>query len=801
MARLLKFLAGAVALVVVVLLAVGAWFRFFFDPNDLKQTVATQVEKQTGRTLSIDGDLELSYFPWVGMSIGSTRLSEDPAFGDGDFVSFDSASARVKVMPLLSKRIEIGKVSLEGLNVNLIRNAQGVDNFASLLSRSEAAPAEEAVNVGDGSTSMELGHVDGLSVLGANFSMDDRQTGQVVKLTNLNATTGPIGSVDSQIAIDTSFDISVNEPNLNARVELSGDGRRDGETFRFSNPSVTVAGERQELSEDLSVDSFALTITAPAMTATETVVNMPSPQIVLKANGGSLDTLDLNFKADSLEMLLDGDKLSLPKPALALNVSGDIVPAPVDARMTASALTVAPTAQTLSLAGYELDAMGLKARGSLDASTWSDALSASGPLSVDQFSLRDLMAKLDIPLETADRDAMSRVSLKGEVAMNGNTASLRDMTVKLDDTTITGRAGMSDLANGVLDFNLNIDAINADGYLAPTAAPVEGEQGSAADAVVLDSETLRAFNANGAVNIGKFTFSGIESSNVQIGLKADGGNIRVNPSKANLYGGTYSGDIRIDASGARPTLSLNETVSGIDFNAFAATVMPDVPVHGILSGNVLMNGSGATTGEIKSTLNGTTRFDFSDGYIDNIDLWHSVQSILALADKEAPPAGTTPRRTEFEQLKGSARVVDGVVTIEEMIASVEHLDVTGGGVVNLNDSAVDVEVQAKIVEEEGKELLPRERNLLGFKVPVFVGGTIEAPSISPTKSVTSVVAQLAKRKLAGRLGLLGDEEGDGTTQGDVDDAVEQKKEELKDKVDEKAKDLLKDIFGRKKDRD
>jgi AsmA protein len=288
---------------------------------------------------------------------------------------------------------------------------------------------------------------------------------------------------------------------------------------------------------------------------------------------------------------------------------------------------------------------------------------------------------------------------------------------------------------------------------------------------------------------------------VQIGLKADGGNIRVNPSKANLYGGTYSGDIRIDASGARPTLSLNETVSGIDFNAFAATVMPDVPVHGILSGNVLMNGSGATTGEIKSTLNGTTRFDFSDGYIDNIDLWHSVQSILALADKEAPPAGTTPRRTEFEQLKGSARVVDGVVTIEEMIASVEHLDVTGGGVVNLNDSAVDVEVQAKIVEEEGKELLPRERNLLGFKVPVFVGGTIEAPSISPTKSVTSVVAQLAKRKLAGRLGLLGDEEGDGTTQGDVDDAVEQKKEELKDKVDEKAKDLLKDIFGRKKDRD
>ncbi|MFK7888909.1 MAG: AsmA family protein [Gammaproteobacteria bacterium] len=792
MARLVKFFAGFVAVILVLLLAVGAWFRFFFDPNDLRQTIASQVEQQTGRTLSIDGDLELTYFPWVGMNIGRTRLSEDPAFGEGDFVSFDSASARVKVLPLLSKRVEIGKVALSGLNVNLIRNQQGVDNFASLLSRSEAAPAD--VPEGNGSTSMATGQIGGLEVLGAMFTMDDRQTGQLVKLANVNATTGPIGLDDSEIAIDASFDATVNEPALSARVELSGDGRRDGETFRFVNPRLTVSGQRQELSPDFNVDAFALTITAPAMSATEKVINMPAPDISLTAQGGSLDELDLTFKAESLEMLLAGDKLSLPKPVMNVKVSGDIVPAPIDASLTAAALTVAPTAETMTLNSYELDAMGVKARGSLDASNWSGDLAASGPLNVDEFSLRKLMSRLDIPLETADSDAMSRVSMQGKVFMRGNVARLDDMVMKLDDTTITGRAGMSDVARQVMDFTLDVDAINADGYLAPTAAPVEGDQGSAADAVVLDPATLQALNANGAMNIGKFTFSGIESTDVQIGLKANGGNIRVFPSKAKLYGGTYTGDIRIDASGARPTLSLNETVSGIDFNAFAATVMPDVPVHGTLSGNVLMNGSGATTSAIKSTLNGTTSFDFTNGYVDSIDLWHGVQSILALADKEAPPAGKTPRRTDFEQLKGSARVVDGVVTIENMIAAVEHLDVTGGGSVDLNESVVDVKVQAKIVEEEGKELLPRERNLLGFKVPVYVGGTIEAPSISPTKSVASVVGQLAKRKLASKLGLLNDEEGDGTTQGDVDTAVEDKKEELKDKIDEKAKDLLKDLF-------
>ena len=140
-------------------------------------------------------------------------------------------------------------------------------------------------------------------------------------------------------------------------------------------------------------------------------------------------------------------------------------------------------------------------------------------------------------------------------------------------------------------------------------------------------------------------------------------------------------------------------------------------------------------------------------------------------------------------------MVNGAMAIESMIAAVPHLDVTGSGMVDLKDSSVDVKVQAQIVDEEGEELLPRERKLVGFRVPVFVGGTIEAPSIDTGKSVAPVIAQLAKRALADKLGLGG---GDGKSQQDVEQAVEEKKEELKDEVEDKAKDLLKDLFGRKK---
>ena len=113
---------------------------------------------------------------------------------------------------------------------------------------------------------------------------------------------------------------------------------------------------------------------------------------------------------------------------------------------------------------------------------------------------------------------------------------------------------------------------------------------------------------------------------------------------------------------------------------------------------------------------------------------------MALANKAVPAAPPSPMRTSFEQLRGNATMNNGAMAIENMIASVPHLDVTGSGVADLKDSSVDVKVQAQIVEEEGEELLPRERKLVGFRVPVYIGGTIEAPSIDTGKSVSTVVA-------------------------------------------------------------
>lgn len=843
MNRVLKILFGLGLTVVVLLGGIAAYFKFFFDPNDLREKIAQTVESETGRQFAIEGDLSLTVFPWLGFEVGRTRLGEDPAFGDGDFLSFDNASARVKLMPLLSKRVEIDKLTVSGLDVRLLRNASGKDNWASLAGEAGTdTPAPEPAQAGGTTFSTE--RIGAVVVENAHILLDDRQAGTTTEIKALNARTGSIRPGEP-VSLEAGFTLVSSAQDLTADVTFAGTGRLEGEDILIEAPALTVAGADQNLADGVAVSRFELTVRAPALRASEARVEAADPEIGLRAAGeavggdltlaltarsltlgladeriavpapklrvelagkGALTRVDGEFSAEGLNYSTADGRGTLTGPSLRAALAGESLPKDLRVELDAKAAEIGDGGKTLALKEYKLAALDVVARGTAAVDMSGDKAVVTGPVDVAPFSLRKLLARLDVPVESADKNVLTKVSAKGQLRASADAVALSAMTVKLDESTLTGRFAVSNFDQPAHAFDLTVDVIDVDRYLAPSAAPADGEAGSAADAIELPVETLRKLTLNGTLKVGALKVAGLETRDVTVGLDAGGGRLRVHPSAAKLYGGTYSGDIRLDASGATPVINLNETVTGIDFAAFASTVMPRNPLTGKLNGNVLLSARGTNTAQMQSTLNGTTRFDFEDGVIQNVDLWHNVRSVIALADRSSPPAATGPRQTRFEKLTGSARVTDGVIVTETLAANVPHLDVDGSGRVNLNDRSIDFRVQARVVEEEGAELLPRERKLVGFRVPVYIGGTIDAPVVQKDKSVGDVVAQLAKRKLADKLGLLKKDEPEPepgaepgqeqpASQDDVDQSLDEKKEDLKDQLDRKAKDLLKDLIG------
>ena len=125
MAKIIKYLLLTLVSLVVLIAVALAGVVMFVDPNDYKDEITAAVQDATGRELTLAGDLELSVFPWLGLSLGGAQLSNAEGFGDVPFAKVAGVDIGVNLLPLLQKRLEMKTIRLHVLQVQLAKNADG----------------------------------------------------------------------------------------------------------------------------------------------------------------------------------------------------------------------------------------------------------------------------------------------------------------------------------------------------------------------------------------------------------------------------------------------------------------------------------------------------------------------------------------------------------------------------------------------------------------------------------------------------------------------------------------------------
>ena len=265
--------AVGVALVAAVLLAV--WL--LVNPNDFKPRIAAAVKAATGRELVLSGDLKLSVFPWIALELGPGSLGNPPGFSAEPFLSFNHAAVRVRVLPLLAQRLDVGRVELDGLDLRLLKNAEGRGNWQG-LSQTPAAPAGAATQ-NHPSAGESLAGIASITVTHARLSYQD------LTVENIQLETGALASGAAvpvtlhleakrggdSASLDARLDFSANSTDerlslqaleLDGAVTLAGDPRPV--KGRFTAPAVDVDLAKQTL----SVPKFALTAAGAEVSGT-----------------------------------------------------------------------------------------------------------------------------------------------------------------------------------------------------------------------------------------------------------------------------------------------------------------------------------------------------------------------------------------------------------------------------------------------------------------------------------------------------------------------------------------------------
>ena len=128
MKKALKILSWIVGSIVALLVLAILILPLVFDPNKYKGDIVQAVKVSTGRDLKIDGNIGWTVFPRIGISIGRVELGNAAGFGTDPFARVESATVRVALLPLFTGRVNVDTILIDGLALNLAKNAAGRSN-------------------------------------------------------------------------------------------------------------------------------------------------------------------------------------------------------------------------------------------------------------------------------------------------------------------------------------------------------------------------------------------------------------------------------------------------------------------------------------------------------------------------------------------------------------------------------------------------------------------------------------------------------------------------------------------------
>lgn len=143
MPKIVKWsLISFAVLVLIIVAAVVAALRLI-DVEQYKPQIETAASKALNRPLTLGGKISPSVFPWIGIGLSDVHLGNPTGFKEKNFVSVGQLEVRIKLLPLLSRQIQIKRFVIKDPQIVLIKNEKGVSNLEGLAKSTDAKPPEK----------------------------------------------------------------------------------------------------------------------------------------------------------------------------------------------------------------------------------------------------------------------------------------------------------------------------------------------------------------------------------------------------------------------------------------------------------------------------------------------------------------------------------------------------------------------------------------------------------------------------------------------------------------------------------
>lgn len=415
------------------------------------------------------------------------------------------------------------------------------------------------------------------------------------------------------------------------------------------------------------------------------------------------DELQINFTSDIELSIAKNQDITLYKSNSSVVIKGEATNGKkANIQLLASGSYTEGNNVELSIKKLSIE--NLVATADISARDLNNKPSINGNFAIPLFNVQELLNRLgQETIATRNPDALTAVSIKGDIAGPANSALIKNLQLTLDDTTFTGEVGLSDISSQAMVLNLTGTTLNADDYLPPVAAEKTTTKKSdttpnthtASEPNDLPIESLKELLFTSNLQIQKMIINGLTLSNLSVKSQAHGGVLSVKQASANLYNGSLEANASFDMRGKSPHLTLSSTVKKVQLKPLLTHLNNTKSIDGLANFNAQLTSQGRSPTELVNHINGPASFIIEKLHVDEVNLERNVCQAIAYArNKELN--GKWPSSTQFESIWGQIHFTDGVGISRNIQGGLSNMKLLSDLEVNLPKSTFNAGLRMRI---------------------------------------------------------------------------------------------------------
>lgn len=704
---------GVAALLI---LMVGATFAipFIVPPETVKRQISSALKKETGRDVSFKGKISYRFFPSFGVDLNNIVIHNPASIKGPDFLSLGRLQADLKILPLLSKRVEVNRIVLHRPEIALIKNGQGETNYefksASARTLKRNLPSFKVAQVETLDTS---------DIIARTLEKLEKEEAEKEKADNQDTSNEPPSDETKTPAEVTTADPKGPDVDEGIATQKTGSaGVADIQVGEIEIVNGAVKLIDQKTNSETDISAINMTLQAPSAdqnVSAKGTLRYLEDRIAVEAQLATLGTLLKGEPIDS-----------------SIRINSDRFEGKYDGKLR----------------------LGEK-------------IEFKGDADIQTYSLQKLLnwVGVDVP-----KQGYGGAYIRGKLEGNPNVMVLNSATIKMDNSVLIGSLRVRpDSPRPKIEAKLKSDLLDLSPYLAQQNEIKRGAIDNAGprktalaawNSAKVDLSFLNGFDGFVQVQAARLVIKKHQIDQANFAVKVVAGVMTAQAPDFKLYGGSGSLNMSINASKPRPTLKGKIGLSKIRIKPLLQNTAEFAWLSGVGDIDLDITSAGNTEQEMISALNGTGKIAVSDGAIEGVNIPGMLRNLQQ--GKLFAPSGKPTEKTDFSDLTASLLIDKGIVQNKDLTMKGPLLRLTGEGVVNLPAEQIDYGLQPKLVNSLAGQ--GGVASLAGINIPIRVKGPLSNPKFTPdadgllknngaaiedtVDSVKKVVKDLKKKKIS-----------------------------------------------------